>query len=104
MAKIPFLYRDFYDVPRMLLMEYGEKVYLFDCKFDEQLDDYPDRYQVYVLRDWPPESVLSGDWGDICSPRTFVGTAGVHELLFDSSRRECIDDKIFGRIREKANQ
>ena len=34
-------YRDFYDVPRIFVADYQGRLYLFDCPFDEALDDYP---------------------------------------------------------------
>ena len=43
------IYRDFWDVPRIFITRYRDKQYLFDCSFDEWLEDYPQLYQVYVL-------------------------------------------------------
>jgi hypothetical protein len=43
----PIRYRDFYDLPRIFITSYNGQDYLFDCPFDDELDDYPDSYRVY---------------------------------------------------------
>lgn len=40
---LPITYRDYYDVPRMLVVRFEGQAYLFDCPFDVALDEYPDR-------------------------------------------------------------
>jgi len=32
-------YRDFYDIPRAVVVEWCDLLYLFDCPFDEEADD-----------------------------------------------------------------
>ena len=58
---IPFKYRDFYDVPRLIVVKCTEKWLLLDSQFDDAKDDYSDSYDVYVL----PASVQiprTGSW------------------------------------------
>jgi len=54
---VPFVYRDFYDLPRMLVFMAAGRCYLFDCSFDEGVDDYLPDYQVFEL----PFESLSDD-------------------------------------------
>ena len=39
-------YREFWDVPRMVVAWDQQHTYLFDCPFDEMLDDYATDYGV----------------------------------------------------------
>ena len=43
-------YRDFYDVPRMMVCSNARGTYLFWSRFDEEKDDYTDYYEVYRIR------------------------------------------------------
>src|SRR4051794_29503381 len=49
MEWVPIQYREFYDRPRMIVAEYRGRSYLFNCSFDEALDDYSPDYAVFVL-------------------------------------------------------
>lgn len=41
--------RDFHDVPRFILgMDELSNYWIFDCAFDDDMDEYPDEYKVYV--------------------------------------------------------
>jgi hypothetical protein len=54
-------YREFHDVPRMIVATNEEGAFLFRSRFDDQLDEYVAHYEVYRL----PESALenlSGSW------------------------------------------
>ena len=44
-----FTYGDFYDVPRQIVLKYKDRLYVLLSAFDDQLDDYPDRYQVFLV-------------------------------------------------------
>jgi hypothetical protein len=44
-------YREFWDVPRMVIARDETGTYLFYSPFDQQLDDYIDAYQVYRMPD-----------------------------------------------------
>ena len=55
----PIRYRDFYDVPRIFLANYRGRLYLFDCPFDEETEDFPDFYHVYTMPPIPDEDELT---------------------------------------------
>ena len=54
-------YRDFYDVPRMIVARKGEEARLFYSRFDEQSDEYLDFYAVYRMP-LLSETELDGSW------------------------------------------
>src|SRR5258708_37801800 len=84
-------YRDFYDVPRMFIVRHRDHVFLFDCPFDEGLDEYPDHYSVYLLSPISSEE-LDGSWTNL-SQRAIcnLGQIPVNSVVFDPTRRRSID-------------
>ena len=46
---LPIRYRDFYDLPRAVVVEFRDEMYLFDCLFDREIDEYESTYTVYLL-------------------------------------------------------
>lgn len=54
-------YREFYDVPRMVLAVDGDVHFLFVSHFDDSLDDYVDYYTVYRMP-LLSDQVVSGPW------------------------------------------
>lgn len=57
-------YREFWDVPRMVVGRDETGTFLFYSPFDEKLDDYVDAYQVYRMPDLNPKD-LEGSWVDL---------------------------------------
>jgi hypothetical protein len=51
MAQLPISYRDFWDLPRIFVVRHQGRFLLFDCRFDEVLEDYPDEYRIHILPD-----------------------------------------------------
>jgi len=96
-------YRDFYDVPRMFLVSHGGSQYLFDCKFDDDLDDYPDTYKVFLM---PPleDLELGGSWNHLLGLATnYLGEVPVSAINFDETRRSTIDIQVLeDLLRRKA--
>jgi len=97
---LPIKYRDFYDVPRMFVVESQGKVFLFDCEFDDQLDDYPATYAVYRLQGDSIESIhLSDDWRALPGKGIRIATVGLDELKFDQTKRQFVDGKVLSRLK-----
>jgi hypothetical protein len=87
---VAFQYRDFYDVPRLILFEHEGRIYLLDCTFDDALDDYPDEYRVLELPQGSPGKVQ--DWGELAkTPTRDLGRVPVSALRLDETRRREID-------------
>ena len=54
-------YREFWDVPRMVVARDDSGTYLFYSRFDEGLDDYIDHYEVFEIPGVSDEE-LQGSW------------------------------------------
>ena len=97
----PFVYRDFYDAPRMIVTQDGSSTYLLWSRFDEALDDYRDVYDVYRM---PPlsDEELRGSWVDL-EKRAIehIGTVPVRCLTFDSGRH-ALDLDALGKVERVA--
>lgn len=95
----PFSYGGFYDVPRCLVLRYRGKRFLLQSAFDEDLDEYPADYSVYVV----PES--GDDSPPVCSPdflnempMSCIGQIPIDQVTFDSTRRKELDASILNRF------
>jgi hypothetical protein len=95
---LPIRYRDFYDVPHLILVEHDGALYLFDGQFDQDLDDYPDKYGVYRLPDDLRPTVDTMSWVDLAHHGEPVGTVPLAAVRFDATRRAAIDSEIFDSI------
>lgn len=94
MSWLTIRYRDFYDLPRIFITTHNGELYLFDCPFDEDRDDYSDRYTVNQL---PPlsEEELQGSWEHLPERAACVlGTVPVAQVQFDTTKRNSIDTAI----------
>jgi hypothetical protein len=95
---IPFRYVEFYDVPRSIAVRYRGRLFLLQSAFDEQLDEYPSTYSVYILPESIEDSLREGSWkflGHI--PMTCMGSIQIGSVKFDPSMRKeldpsCLDD------------
>lgn len=86
-------YRDFWDVPRMFVVEVGGNTLLFDCPYDEDRDDYAPAYTVYQM---PPlaDADLTGSWADLPSrAQRRLGTADVSTMSFGPGGRSEVARK-----------
>jgi hypothetical protein len=91
-------YFSFWDVPRTFAFERGGKVYVLTSEFDDDLDEYPDDYEVFVVSGIANLSVVS-DWKSIEPlPRTSVGRVPVASVRFDKSHGN-VEDSFFDTIR-----
>ena len=97
----PIRYYEFCDVPRAFIAADTAGTYLLDCPFDDQLDDYPEFYEVFAMPALGDE-LLSGSWADLS--RHALGRLGrvrVSDVRFDASRRREVD---LDGIRQILNQ
>src|SRR5713101_2347483 len=95
---VPIQYRGFWDVPRIFLARYKGKLFLFDCRFDEVIDDFPDFYQVYLLpaldQHEPP-----GSWDQLSSKAIHhFGLVPIQKIRFDQTKRREIDSTILDEL------
>jgi hypothetical protein len=91
-------YKGFWDVPRIFLTHHQGRTFLFNCAFDEALDDYPDSYKVYLLPDIP-DDMLPKDWTTLPTQATqYLGEVPVAHVQFDTSKRQSIDTTVLEQL------
>lgn len=94
----PFIYREFYDVPRFLVVTHCGQQFLFESAFDDDLDEYPDVYQVFLLRDVPDDE-LKGSWVHLSEKaQTRLGLVPVRDVVFDETGRRKIETNVLERL------
>lgn len=98
MAWIPIRYRDFYDIPRAFIVEREGSLFLFDGAFDESIDEYPDRFQVYRLRADVADVLDATSWHGLEANGTLIGEVPVADVRFDPTRRAAVDDTVLAMI------
>jgi hypothetical protein len=99
-AWLPILeYRDFHDVPRLILVSVDERFLLLDRPFNEALDDYPPDYDVYELGADPRRSDPA-DWRALSETGRILGRVPVESIAFDPTRRESINSDGLAPILE----
>jgi hypothetical protein len=93
-----FKYSGFWDQPRTFYTLDGEQSFLFDCQFDEQLDDYPESYNVYLIPR-PDPSNLPALWIELEQKKLrLLGTVKIPFSAFDPSRRKQVDLDILKQL------
>lgn len=96
--KTKIAYREFYDVPRMIIVTHRGLKLLLDSKFDESLDDYPAEYRVYVLPQEIDELSLDS-WETLPRRATkYLGDIPIAEVIFDPSKRAEIDTDVIDSL------
>jgi hypothetical protein len=91
--RVPIKYRGFWDVPRIFLAYYEGQTFLFDCAFDEELDDYPETYKVFLMPNLRDDE-LPTDWTTLPQRALrYLGDLPVSQVSFDPTRRQTIDSQ-----------
>lgn len=95
-------YRDFWDVPRIFVARYQDELFLFDCPFDEDVEDFPDSYKVYRMPALTHED-LAGSWyGLEAKAIGFLGEVPISKVQFDGTRRKEIDAGVLEHLTARA--
>ena len=82
-------YAGFYDVPRLFSVRVAGGYLLFDCEFDDTLDDYPSVYRVTLIES---ESELTqAATRSAAETSRSLGTVRLSDLEFDESRRLFVE-------------
>jgi hypothetical protein len=97
-GSLQIVYHEFYDVPRMLIVNRRGFKLLLDSPFEESLDDYSPSYKVYVLPDKVDEHGLKS-WQDLPQMATkLLGEIPVDQVVFDVTKRSDIDADTIDRF------
>ena len=96
---LPIRYRGYWDFPRIFLVRESNRLYLFDCAFDHDLDEYPDHFTVYLLPDIS-DADTPADWTTLLgrAVRT-LGDVPVSAVRFDPTRRAAVAADVFTAVR-----
>jgi len=91
-------YRDFYDIPRAVVVEWKGYTYLLDCVYNDDIDDYDSEYRVYELPDELRDQLDSMSWTDLGHRGEQVGTVATASVEFDSTKRRALNTEIFEQL------
>jgi hypothetical protein len=98
MAWLPIRYRDFYDIPRAIIVEYRGQVYLLDSPYEDEADEYSDQFTVYRLPSELARSLDEISWENLGALGTEVGHVPAGSIQLDPTRRQYLDDEVFDRV------
>lgn len=100
-AWLPIEYREFYDVPRLLTVadDMG-RVFMLDCPFNDEKDDYEDFYRVLLVRDDDLPRLPESDWRPVLERSRYVGVIPISRVVFDPTRRSSVQSQLLGVITE----
>jgi hypothetical protein len=92
--QLPIVYREFYDVPRLFVVNFAGRSWLIDGGFDDAADEYPDAYAVYAMPALSAEA-LAGDWSSLADRATRpVGKVPTGRVTLDATRRKTISSDV----------
>lgn len=88
---VPIAYRGYWDVPQIFSARHNGLLFLFDCAFSEELDDYT----IFLLAPDVHEENLPTDWTTFAGSATRqLGTVRVSDVRFDPTRRKQVDASV----------
>ena len=91
-------FRDFWDVPRMLIIDWDGESVLLDCPFDEEREDFADEYKVYSMPSLS-DAELDGSWADFPQRAIkLLGKIPVSKVQFDETSRSYLNRRSLDDI------
>ncbi len=91
-------YFAFWDVPRSLLLPHEGRLFLLDCPFEEEKDDYRPAYFVWELAALPPPTADALSWTELEARKTVQwADLPVVALIFNPNR-EHQDSRCYARV------
>lgn len=81
-------YRDFYDIPRLMLASGQDEYWVLDCKFDDGIDEYSEEFDVYCFGQDIDAARGAFELASISEEGRKVGHIRVIDLDFGESRRQ----------------
>jgi hypothetical protein len=81
-------YSGFYDVPLLFSVKARDGYLVFDCEFDDELDDYPDCYQVKLVL--TTEQMTGEEQRAALPSAVSIGSIPKVELQFDDTQRASV--------------
>jgi hypothetical protein len=99
MTSTKILYSVFWDAPLAFVTTYENRQYLFwRGFFDDELDDYPRDYEVFILPNLSEEQIKES-WSVLPTTTVaFIGKINLRKVLFHPTMRDSINVDTFERI------
>ncbi|THJ24718.1 MAG: hypothetical protein CAF45_004045 [Nitrospira sp. CG24E] len=88
-------YGEFHDIPRAFVVNWNGESYFFDCAFSGAIDDYPDEFIVYKLRQNISRNGNTLPWTELHTYGERVGSVRTQDVVFDESKRKAIRGDVF---------
>lgn len=106
---LPIYYSGFWDVPHAFLTLYNDDLYLYwRDYFDEELDDYPPNYKVYLVRNTslddafevsePPFQFVKFRNIPLLLNNEIIGEIPVNKVMFDETKRKSVNKIVFNQL------
>jgi hypothetical protein len=87
-------YRDFWDQPRIFFIRHDGRLYLFDCAFDNETEDFHDTYAIYEMPELT-EADYAGSWAHLADKALRrLGEIPLTQVRFDPTKRRQIDTAV----------
>lgn len=91
-------YRDFWDEPKVFLVRYDGTLYMFDCPFNEAVEDFGSTYTVYRMPELSDEQV-AGAWTHFAAlALECLGEIPIADVQFDPTKRRQVDTSILNAL------
>ena len=105
MPTVAFHYRDFWDVPRLILCKVAGVDIMLDSEFDDAREEYSRDYKVYLMPpELNPEQTSLSPGAPSAGPE-FMGMIPVSGIEFDASKRKELEAApILKLIRQYRNK
>lgn len=82
-------YRDFYDLPRLILAADQEsRFWILDSDFDDERDEYSANYNVYFVGNEPGQARAAFELHAMGTKGTVAGVLHNTQLEFDPTKRQ----------------
>lgn len=98
-AWLPIRYRDFYDVPRLVVFERNDELFLLDSAFDDEADEYSETFTVYRLPAAARALLDADSWANLSGMGEAIGQIDVDAVEFDPTRRSGVSATILRALR-----
>jgi hypothetical protein len=106
---LPIYYSGFWDVPLAFLTIYNKSLFLFwRGYFDEELDEYPPNYDVYLVKNIslddaiepcePPFKFVKFKDISLLLNNEIIGAVPVNEVMFDETKRKMVNKIVFNQL------
>lgn len=87
-------YRDFWDFPKIFLVSFNGSLFLFDCKFSNDTEDFENKYQVFIMPELS-ENEINGSWYGLSDKSVkYLGEVPINQVQFDETRKKFINGEI----------